>query len=603
MLSMFSGMDQALDYALQKLPSSCGQELLESVNEAGALCAEASRLTSECRDAPGARFEPTIIDSTPPALLIQVFLPPAGAPVDASLATESAVAPCFWSLQELRERVQRMRSFERRRPGDSSPASDASDVGSLMQGVLDPWQQAFNLADVAQYVAHLENALSEATQSRAKLFTKTLALWHSRRDHVCLGQSLRSWAGPTLLGASEGTAGGSVPRRGIKVAKPVSTTPATQAAAGQRQGSSITFPAATGDRSCSAGPLPRRPLRGNGGRQATPVLNRRGSAESEATPTAPQALRPATPRTRTSHSPPRSRPTATPAPWRSGKSNLMASVKGNSRSSGSLFQGGPSWSAGAVLAGSAANAKSKAAATTPSPKPGPRTISIRRWRETPPRTPSPASRFNYLPVRPADLEANPERAGAAGATKTNGHSEGLDADYDLSEQASLGELRQLRGELREMCSSLRLRLTCSETSPLSSPSSSRQGMFETRSGQLSDVSGGGFMSSNSRGTLIANSSAVLANSAQQQQPLIQHAASGSAMPLITSAFTGTPSLLRSPPSAGSRWMNPASLLTNGAVVASAPSPSYGGQPVLRGPGISTAAWSTGQAPVSWNGQA
>jgi len=548
------------------------------------LCAEASRLTSECRDAPGARFEPTIIDSTPPALLIQVFLPPAGAPVDASLATESAVAPCFWALQELRERVQRMRSFERRRPGDSSPASDAFAVGSPMQGVLDPWQQAFNLADVAQYVAHLENALSEATQSRAKLFTKTLALWHSRRDHACLGQSLRSWAGPTLLGASEGTAGGSVPRRGIKVAKPVSTTPATPAAAGQRQGSSITFPAATGDRSCSAGPLPRRPLRGNGSRQATPVLNRRGSAESEATPTAPQALRPATPRTRTSQSPPRSRPTATPAPWRSGKS-------------------GPSWSAAAVLAGSAANAKSKAAATTPSPKPGPRTISVRRLRETPPRTPSPASRFNYLPVRPADLEANPERAGAAGATKTNGYSEGLDADHDLSEQASLGELRQFRGELREMCSSLRLRLTCRETSPSSSPASSRQGIFETRSGQLSDVSGGGFMSSNSRGTLIANSSAVLANSAQQQQPLIQHAASGNAVPLITSAFTGTPSLLPPPPSAGSRWMNPASLRTNGAVVASAPSPAYVGQPVLRGPGISTAAWSTGQAPASWIGQA
>jgi len=658
MLRAFGGTDQALDYALQQLPGNCGKELIEHVNEASALCAEANRLTTECRAGLGPRFEPTIIESSPtPTLVIRVAQPsppsprgadalaatnarcaemvpeqsPAVATMSASEAVTLSFAPGFWSLPAMRERVQRMRGLERRRSGADATSPDQQTspqqpspqaqrqqrVGVLLDAhgggissddLLDPWQQEFPLTDVAQKIEHLETALSQARLSKVKMFAKILAMLQGRRDRAALCYAFRSWAVPPPSGLSEagagappaavnaGSSGGNLGNfaraRAKAVAKAMPQTANSTAA-----GVAVAAGGLQGDRAMSAGARPRNLLRCGRGRTSTPNSSRPRTVDSDG----PQqggvggAATASGPR----------RPMSTPRAAGSSEARRSASASSSSgpatRSSG---RGGTSstWTASAGFATSMASTRHKTAMCAPSPKASARNCARNRMRDTPPRTPSPMPRYPVVPaVSQAEAEGTPHSSPESTIVCADGlltdeiftassqedrglrrQSEKLPAQMKASTQlsdmlkgsfvtdpsdavrpedggehplessvsvvvadpqlrADLGELKQLRGELREMCSSLRIRLSWNEVSP----TPSRNGLIETSSGKLStpDVgSGSGGLTTSSRSTLLVGSSQ--SNSVPQPMSIVQ--ASGNS---ATTVAAGGPLMAVAAPTA------------------------------------------------------
>eukprot|EP00929_Paragymnodinium_shiwhaense_P009008 TRINITY_DN113011_c0_g1_i1.p1 TRINITY_DN113011_c0_g1~~TRINITY_DN113011_c0_g1_i1.p1 ORF type:complete len:655 (+),score=106.33 TRINITY_DN113011_c0_g1_i1:83-2047(+) len=221
MLPLHSGKEQALEYALQLLPAEQGKELIEHVNEANALCQEASRWVEE-RIAvvdPGLlpllgdqviRFEPAVIASSPEPMvvvkvdradattrLLAVELEPSEFP--AAEAAGRSAESSLWSLAEMGERVQLMRYIDARRLRHSGVGKENghSDMSRLASEVLPNPLRPMSMVDVAQRLDSMEASLRKAKMSQSKMFAQMLAMVERRHKEAVLGATLRMWSETT----------------------------------------------------------------------------------------------------------------------------------------------------------------------------------------------------------------------------------------------------------------------------------------------------------------------------------------------------------------------------------------------------------------------
>eukprot|EP00927_Polykrikos_kofoidii_P082363 TRINITY_DN8171_c0_g1_i8.p1 TRINITY_DN8171_c0_g1~~TRINITY_DN8171_c0_g1_i8.p1 ORF type:complete len:910 (+),score=164.13 TRINITY_DN8171_c0_g1_i8:101-2731(+) len=198
-LKPWSGMHEALDIALQQLPSGHAKDLIDSVNEANTLCVEANRLTAELRDGSEIRFVPVVVDSNPAAVLISV----SSGHGDGS-GNEVSPPPRFWSLTNLQDRVKRMRFLHNRQQmhGFRTTSTDRGFGGKGPSGglgvrttedLLDPWEE-FQLSDFTQSLVERETFYAKIDSSRYRMLAKMMDILTRRKFQSIAQKAFSTWS-------------------------------------------------------------------------------------------------------------------------------------------------------------------------------------------------------------------------------------------------------------------------------------------------------------------------------------------------------------------------------------------------------------------------
>eukprot|EP00931_Biecheleriopsis_adriatica_P047226 TRINITY_DN27194_c0_g2_i1.p1 TRINITY_DN27194_c0_g2~~TRINITY_DN27194_c0_g2_i1.p1 ORF type:complete len:1301 (+),score=288.37 TRINITY_DN27194_c0_g2_i1:89-3991(+) len=150
----WTSLEDYIAQVVRQMSDSAATALLKEIKTACRYTDEANELTLECRPDVACHFEVDLTSTFPPCVAIRVLDCPKG---QESASEEDWKNKYIWSVEQLSERLERMRDYWRGCQNNDGHRAE-------LQALEDPWHEA-EPAEIFQRMRHLESIADEAQKA------------------------------------------------------------------------------------------------------------------------------------------------------------------------------------------------------------------------------------------------------------------------------------------------------------------------------------------------------------------------------------------------------------------------------------------------------